>query len=814
MTTAKKVAKALKRDKLSDYLPYLAFDKSNNEFINTDDTFAYAYECDALYFSHKKISNVFTSILKQDYAKGATLQLILFADTNIKEYCEVIASGDKMQSELTKKMGNHHLEFIQNINSYKLKTKGNRLKNYRLFVCLKTTKSLNEIVRHALEESLIGARVNPRKMDAGDLLSLLRQLLNGFDKKQRHYDNNKPIAKQAIFSDTEIDFSPNKHITINGKPIAIITPKCFPEGKELGLSEISVNELIGSYNGDDLEQIPSGFIYSCNILLDKVDGELQRKQYLAVIQKAGSKLSNSINDRIMALSDAVKNLGSEHYLRFIPSLVIFAEDEDEMAVATTRAIRLFEKQGFVMQQESAIKHMVFLMSLPFGLYRGKNNSNITLFDRHFIASSKAIATQLPIQSDFKGFGAPVVPFVGRKGGIQGLDLFGAGANNHNFLCCATSGSGKSFFINWLIAYYYATGAKIRINDIGGSYKKITQVFKGSYIDITDKSVNLNPFQSCAVDDEDVEHDIDTIKNIIGQMCYADTGQSLTDSESNLLRHAIKDTIARGDIEFGIESVQDYLVNEKKQGGEIAQNEELVKAAKQMSFNLCEFARKGQHGPLFNGLRENKWQDDSLVVLEMEALKQSPSLMSVVSLQVINTMTQEMYLGDRSIKKINIFDEVASMFNSSNRLGDVVEDGYRRARKYNGSFGTIFQSVMDTKLFGRVGDVMRMNAAFKFYLESDVYQEAIDAKVLNYSGLAAELLKSIKSNKPNYSELFADTPGGAGIMRLIVGPFGMGLATTDANEVSEIESYQKQGASIEDALEMFAAKRKPTCNPSI
>jgi type IV secretory pathway VirB4 component len=92
-------------------------------------------------------------------------------------------------------------------------------------------------------------------------------------------------------------------------------------------------------------------------------------------------------------------------------------------------------------------------------------------------------------------------------------------------------------------------------------------------------------------------------------------------------------------------------------------------------------------------------------------------MQVVSLQIINMMTQEMYQGDRGQKKMSIFDEVAFMFGSSQRLARVVEDGYRRARKYNGSFGTIFQSILDTRLFGRVGDVMNNNAAWKFYLES-------------------------------------------------------------------------------------------------
>lgn len=818
-----KFEKEAKRNKISDYLAYFAYDKKNKEFINTDGTFGYFFECSPLYFLGEKSINILTSILKQDYGKGAILQFILFADTNISNHCNLVEEGDVRKTALSQKMNKYHAQFLQNPENYKLKTKGNKLKNYRLFVCLKTNESLDKTIVSAFSESLSGAGLQPKTVDAGGLLSIIRQFMNGSKNNQTHYDDSKPIAEQAIFADTEIDFGADSTIKINNEIINVITPKEFPdEAKKQGLTSANVNELVGSYQGgiNDLEQITSRFIWSCNVLLDRVSGELHKKYELANFQRAGSKISNNIADRIEALSSAVKNINTDAPLKFIPSLVLFAENEKELSIATSRAIRLWEAQGFLMQKENHIKHIMFLASLPFGLYPGKKNKTIDMIDRHFIASSKSIATQLPVQGDYAGFGYPIAPFVGRKGQVQGLDLYSKTANNHNFLTCANSGSGKSFFVNYLLSNYFAAGAKIRINDIGGSYKKIAKLLGGVYIDIADKNINLNPFQSPNdlnreyskeddnnFDEVDKEHDIETITMILGEMVYSNTDDGkLTAEEIGLLTHAVKHVISIGEIENSIDHIQDYLTNLNKYSTDGSIPETLHDRAKELSFNLCEYSSKGEYGYLFNGVSENKWQDNPFVVLELESLSAKPALMKVVSLQIINMMTQEMYQGDRSEKKISVFDEVAFMFGSSQRLAKVVEDGYRRARKYNGSFGTIFQSILDTKLFGRVGMVMNNNAAFKFYLESGDYQKAIDEGLITLDDFSAKLLTSIKSNRPHYSEIFMDTPGGIGISRLMVGPYGHAVATTDANEVVEIENYQKEGLSIDEALEKFAVQR--------
>jgi len=66
--------------------------------------------------------------------------------------------------------------------------------------------------------------------------------------------------------------------------------------------------------------------------------------------------------------------------------------------------------------------------------------------------------------------------------------------NHKVFCCASSGSGKSFQVNFIAFNYYACGALVRIIDIGGSYKKMANMLGARYLDFQPKTtICLNPF---------------------------------------------------------------------------------------------------------------------------------------------------------------------------------------------------------------------------------------------------------------------------------------------------------------------------------
>ena len=73
-----------------------------------------------------------------------------------------------------------------------------------------------------------------------------------------------------------------------------------------------------------------------------------------------------------------------------------------MIESTVRAKRIWESQGFLMQEDLGILPMLWLSALPFGLYNVK--SNVDNLDRDFIMPTDTVSLLLPMQADFAGSG--------------------------------------------------------------------------------------------------------------------------------------------------------------------------------------------------------------------------------------------------------------------------------------------------------------------------------------------------------------------------------------------------------------------------
>ena len=60
-------------------------------------------------------------------------------------------------------------------------------------------------------------------------------------------------------------------------------------------------------------------------------------------------------------------------------------------------------------------------------------------------------------------------------------------------------------------------------------------------------------------------------------------------------------------------------------------------------------------------------------------------------------------------------------------------------------------------------------------------------------------RQVRNNKPNYSEVFIDSPLGLGIARLVVDPFSYWINTSAPEDVAAFEALVRAGRSPLEAI---------------
>ncbi|HPL64424.1 MAG TPA: TraC family protein [Syntrophales bacterium] len=815
------------RNRFSVYLPWVSYDSAAKTYHNTDDTTGFIWECAPLSFAGDKTAFTLEGLFRIGLPAGSVLQFILYADKYINRFIDLFKSGKTRAVPIVQEATEHYSEFLRSgVDGMEIFQR-TPLRNFRLFIALKLPHS-RESSRMSLmdlystaREILNGAGMAPRDVTPEILIDWMRKLFNENPPfNNGHYHEEIPIKKQVILSETVIE-KRMSHIKMGNRFFRCTTVKNFP--KEVDLFQ--TNEIFGGIWGlqSDANQFLTPFLYSLNIVFQDMKAKLHYKCNLVLQQKGAGSFTPSLvrkqDEYMRAVDDLEKGVP---FVRIVPTLWVWSGNEKSASESIVRARRIWESKGYVMQEDKGILLPLMISSLPFGLYlKGKNLESL---DRDFTAASEPVSMVLPIQGDFCGGGYPHLLFIGRKGQPCALDIFsGRGVNNHNVFIAASSGSGKSFLVNFIAYNYFAANAMIRIVDIGGSYKKTTGLFGARYLDFhSDSGICLNPFTY--VDRKAAQDDLPVIASLVHAMCFSATDVipfDTAETSMSIIKDAVRWAWDNEGPEACIDSIYRYLSRYPQYAppefrGYSEQDMAIFRNTAQMlACNLRDFTSGQSYGRWFNGVSNFDISRDEWVVLELENLKPQKQLFKIVTLQVINAVTQDLYLSDRSRNRLIIFDEAWQFIRGENahsggartvaHMKEVIEEGYRRARKYGGSFTVITQSLLDLKQFGSVGDVIRANSAFKMYLESPDFEKAKAEGLIDCGEFGMALLKSLKSNKPKYSEIFMDTPFGMGISRLAVDPYSYYIYTSDAREIAEIESMVKEGMDYAGAIAEMVRK---------
>jgi len=802
------------REKFSSYLPYLAYEPEKQIYHNADGSQGFIFECVPLWFSNEARVRTLTGLFRVDLPLGSVMQVILYADPYVTPLVDRFRALHKTKNPLINRSMEEYAKFLKDgVHGFR-DLAGIPARNFRLFVSVYVPgeKCANldiKDVRIRIREVLDGAGLAPANMDPTNLIRTLWRIFNDDFSENVSYNDTQEIRKQIISSETVIENEMSR-LKLGSKVARTVTPKNYPKESSILTANILTGDIWGVQS--DGNQIRSPFIITYNIIFDNVKSSVERRAAVVLHQQALGSLAPSLMRRKEEFNWAMDLIAEaeERFMRVVPVVTVFGDDDDKTRDSTARVKRLWEDYGFVMQEDKGIIPILFLSSLPFGLYN--TGDNVKTLDRDFIMPSSALAEMLPVQADFQGSGTdPRIIFIGRKGELSAIDLFDKRAGNMNALIAASSGSGKSFLMNHIIVPNLASGAYVRIIDVGRSYKKICNLFDGKFIEFTeDSNICLNPFTNIFA--EEINHELYAITKIILQMIYSFTDESSSETEASLVKAAVRWAYEKEGREADINTVYDGLVNYYKSirenyGEEACLNNlgvrDLEASATKLSFNLKEFTRDGAYGRWFCGKANLNVKEDQFVVLELEELQTRKELFKVVVLQVLNYITQDLYLSDRGDPRMVIFDEAWQFFKMGGFLLDIIEEGDRRARKYKGSFTKVIQSLMDLDRFRDIGNVLFNNSAFRFYPQSDDYEKAVDAKIIDCSSMKLKMLKSVRLNRPKYSELYVETPMGEGVVRLMVNSFLYFLYTSDADDNVRLDKLIKGGKSPLEAVEMLA-----------
>jgi conjugal transfer ATP-binding protein TraC len=360
--------------------------------------------------------------------------------------------------------------------------------------------------------------------------------------------------------------------------------------------------------------------------------------------------------------------------------------------------------------------------------------------------------------------------------------------NYNVSVAAASGKGKSMVIQDYIMGLLGSGGRVWVIDVGRSYERTCRFVGGTFIEFArEKSICINPFSYI----KDFDSSLALLKPLLSAMARPTAKSS--DEENAYLEKALKAAWEDNGTATTITTISDWLLDQDSP------------VCKNLSHLLYSFTKEGMYGRYFEGQSDINIDQD-FVVLELQELKSKPDLQRIVLLTLMYQISETMYWGDRSQNKSCIIDEAWDLLSGEqDGTAKFIEVGYRTARKYNGNFVTIVQSIND--YFKNSASIAAFeNSDYRLILGQT--EEAIDqlkkSERLAIDPYTEHLLKSLRKTD-EYSECVIKSPSAMTVHRIIFDHYARILYSSKGDEFEAVKKLENQGMSLKDAIEQVARK---------
>lgn len=342
--------------------------------------------------------------------------------------------------------------------------------------------------------------------------------------------------------------------------------------------------------------------------------------------------------------------------------------------------------------------------------------------------------------------------------ISDLPMKKGWITNRSKFVLGPSGSGKSYFMANLCRHYYEQGSHIVMVDVGHSYKGLCTFVGGYYFTYEESNpIRFNPFFVASDDYMDTEKK-ESIKTLLLALWKKDT-ETFKRSEYVALSNALTlyfEFVEKVDIFPCFDSFYEFL---REHFVEVLRKDRV----KDRDFDIDNFLyvlrpyyKGGEFDYLLNARENLDLLHERFIVFELDAIKDHPTLFSVVTLTIMSAVLNKMRKL-KGVRKVVVIEEAWKAI-AREGMAEYIKYLFKTMRKFYGEPIVVTQEAEDIISSPIVKEAIINNSDCKILLDQSKYQNKFDQiqQLLGLTEKDKALILSInKANDPTlkYKEVF-------------------------------------------------------------
>lgn len=779
---------------LSDKLPFWHFE--DDLMVYSDGSLGTGFKISGLDISCATIEqkNQFNSQIESllsTVPENTRVQIFYKLSSDVSDVIDrhekVSQSSNEDYQEILKYRINFHRQNEQNGNYYRpeifvyLRGEANTQSSQGLFQSKKEFVELSEKqfethkskflrIARQVESSLVQSGLAPSRVTKKEFFEEVFKYLNADRSERIGVPNLKqdqgimssPLNEQLILEDLEV----HKDYLKSGEYLfKVITLKTLPEGQTYATMV------------DNFLKIPFHFWISQNIVVHDQKKEMEKLQMqrrLANSMASGAKNMSDLESesKLAHIEELMSELleGSEKIVSSDFNVVIWAKNKDELDDKSDFILKAFKGMN---QCEGIVETLpcldAFLGAMP-GSHKGLRYKKMKSSNATHLA---------PLYGYWEGNKDPVCLMSNRDGALVSIHPFAKELLNWNGLVFGGSGSGKSFVMCQLMLMFYGYSPRPKVVwlDNGASSQRLVEILNGEVVDLNiDSDICLNVFDLAPGEKAPGPSKVKLILGVLETIFKEDDKKGLPKRDKALLEEAIFRAYEVANNKPTLSTLKDVL---RKHDDPVIRT---------YADSLYSWTGDTPYGRLLDG-KSNVNLEKDLITIEMKGLDSYPDLQNVFLLLFTDYIKAE---ASRDMKRpyLLIIDEAWKLFQTQSGSAFVFE-AYRTFRKFLGGLICISQTYSDTLATEELRRAIFPNTSFLYILKQQVDDWDDFAKKLNLNEAELEQVKSIRTVKGEYSEIFLKQNENRVMLRLYPDPLSYWICTSDANDKGKISDMQER-----------------------